>query len=153
MQWTDLPKNADYFIPHRAPMVLVDELVDFSEKSCVGHLTVRPDLPFMQDEGLPSWVGIEIMAQTIAMYAGVQQRLKGEAPKLGFLLGCKKFEMAQAFFAVGEQLRIDIELQFLNQQHIGIFDCTVNTTQGCTTATLLVAQPEDANRVLANIAG
>ena len=148
MQVADLPKNADFFIPHRAPMLLVDEWIDIQDNGCVATVTIHPQMPFFEEAGLPSWVGIEIMAQTIALYAGVQQRLKGEEPKLGFLLGSKKFEMAQDYFAVGEQLTINIQLQFLNRHQIGIFECSIATEQGVSLATILVAQPEDASTVL-----
>jgi predicted hotdog family 3-hydroxylacyl-ACP dehydratase len=149
MQLSDLPKNADYFIPHRAPMLLVDEWVDIKENACVAKVKIHADMPFIQAEGLPSWVGIEIMAQTIAIYAGLQQRLKGQAPKLGFLLGSKKFEMVQDYFAIGEELQVEIQLQFLNRHQIGIFDCAIQTAQGRSTATILVAQPEDASSLFA----
>lgn len=144
----DMPTQADYYIPHRAPMLLLDELVEVKDNGCVATLTIREDLPFMQDEGLPSWVGIEIMAQTISMYGGIQERTKGNTPKLGFLLGSKKFDMGQDFFAVGEQLRIEITLQFLNRHQIGMFDCAIVTDQGRTTACILVSQPDDIESVL-----
>ncbi|KAA8733847.1 3-hydroxylacyl-ACP dehydratase [Acinetobacter qingfengensis] len=148
MQLSDLPRNADYFIPHRAPMLLVDEWVEMKDNGCVAKVKIHPDMPFIEDAGLPSWVGIEIMAQTIAIYAGIQQRLKGEQPKLGFLLGSKKFEMAQTHFAIDEELMIEIKLQFLNRHQIGMFDCHIDTVQGRSEATILVAQPEDVSSVL-----
>ena len=143
-----LPQHAEYYIPHRAPMLLLDQLVTVTEKGCIAKLKITEQLPFMQAEGLPSWVGIEIMAQTIAMYGGVEQRLNGNEPKLGFLLGAKKFDMAQEFFTVGEQLTVEIQLSFLNRQKIGMFDCKITTEKGVSTASLLVAQPDDTSSVL-----
>ena len=143
-----LPHHAEYYIPHRKPMLLIDELVTVTEKGCISKVTITDQLPFMQAEGLPSWVGIEIMAQTIAMYGGIEQRLAGNEPKLGFLLGAKKFDMAQEFFTVGELLTVEIHLNFLNRQKIGMFDCKITTEKGVSTASLLVAQPDDTSSVL-----
>ncbi|MCH4247970.1 hypothetical protein [Acinetobacter populi] len=149
MQLSDLPRHADYYIPHRAPMLLLDELVEVKDNGCIAKVTIRPDMPFIEAQGLPSWVAIEIMAQTIAMFGGVQERLKGNKPKLGFLLGSKRFEMAQDYFAVGEELLIEISLQFLNRHQIGIFDCHIQTETGRTVATILVSQPDNVESVLA----
>lgn len=148
MQVSDLPKQADYYLPHRAPMLLLDELVEVRENGCIAKVTIRADMPFMEQDGLPSWVGIEIMAQTIAMYGGIQERLKDQKPKLGFLLGSKKFEMAQSHFAIGQELLVEIKLQFLNRHQIGIFDCSINTSDGQSTATILVSQPDDPATIL-----
>lgn len=148
MQVSDLPKEAEYYLPHRAPMLLLDELVEVKENGCVAKLTIREDLPFMEAAGLPSWVGIEIMAQTIAMYGGVKERLKDQGPKLGFLLGSKTFEMGQDHFAIGEELIVEINLQFLNRHQIGIFDCQLKTATSISKATILVSQPDDVESFL-----
>lgn len=148
MQISDLPKEAEYYLPHRAPMLLLDELVEVKENGCVAKLTIREDLPFMEEQGLPSWVGLEIMAQTIAMYGGVKERLKDQNPKLGFLLGSKTFEMGQDHFAIGEELTIEINLQFLNRHQIGIFECHLQTSTASSKATILVSQPDDVESFL-----
>ena len=148
MQISELPKPAEYYLPHRAPMLLLDELVEVKDNGCVAKLIIREDLPFMEAEGLPSWVGLEIMAQTIAMFGGVKERLKDGAPKLGFLLGSKNFEMGQDHFAIGEELIVEIDLQFLNRHHIGIFDCQLKSPHSISKATILVSQPDDVDGFL-----
>lgn len=149
MQISDLPKQAEYYLPHRAPMLLLDELVEMKENGCIAKVKIHQDMPFLEDQGLPSWVGIEIMAQTIALFGGVKERLKDNSPKLGFLLGSKSFEMGQDYFAIGEELTVEIDLQFLNRHQIGIFNCSIQTADALSKATILVSQPDDVDSVLA----
>lgn len=149
MQISELPKHAEYYLPHRAPMLLLDELVEVKSNGCVAKVVIHQEMPFLEQQGLPSWVGIEIMAQTIALFGGVKERLKGSGPKLGFLLGSKSFDMGQDYFQVGEELLVEIDLQFLNRHQIGIFNCKIQTQQSCSTATILVSQPDDVGSVLA----
>lgn len=149
MQISELPKHAEYYLPHRAPMLLLDELVEVKDNGCVAKVTIHAEMPFMEEQGLPSWVGIEIMAQTIALFGGVKERLKDQTPKLGFLLGSKSFEMGQDYFAIGEELLIEIDLQFLNRHQIGIFNCQIETSNSTSKATILVSQPDDVDSVLA----
>ncbi|MFH4351496.1 3-hydroxylacyl-ACP dehydratase, partial [Acinetobacter baumannii] len=74
-------------------MILIDQVLSFDQEQIQTRLTVRADGLFNQPDGsLPAWLGIELMAQSVAAYAGCQARTKGEAVKLGFLLGSRKFE-------------------------------------------------------------
>ena len=148
MNLSDLPKQAEYYLPHRAPMLLLDELIEVKDNGCVAKVIIHKDMPFLEEQGLPSWVGIEIMAQTIALFGGIKERLNDCPPKLGFLLGSKNFEMAQDYFEIGEELIVEIDLQFLNKHQIGIFNCSIETSHGVTKANILVSQPDDVDSVL-----
>ena len=62
-------------IPHAADMILIDEVVRFGAEDIETRLTVRPGGLFSQADGsLPAWIGMELMAQSIAAYAGCQAR-------------------------------------------------------------------------------
>ncbi|NVL44969.1 3-hydroxylacyl-ACP dehydratase, partial [Pseudomonas syringae pv. actinidiae] len=91
-------------IPHAGDMILIDQVLDFDEEQINTRLTVRADGLFNQPDGsLPAWLGIELMAQSVAAYAGCQARSKGEAVKLGFLLGSRKFDCNVARFPAAWQ--------------------------------------------------
>ena len=57
-------------VPHRGTMRLVDRLVDWDEDTVAVELRVPEEGPFSHAEGVPAWVGVEYMAQTIAAWAG-----------------------------------------------------------------------------------
>ena len=80
-------------LPHAGDMILIDQVLSFDEEQIHTRVTVKPGGLFNRADGsLPAWVGIELMAQSIAAYAGCQARQAGLPVELGFLLGTRKFE-------------------------------------------------------------
>lgn len=80
-------------LPHAGDMILIDSISSFDEEQIYTRLTVQPDGLFnLPDGSLPAWVGIELMAQSVAAFAGCHARQKGNPVELGFLLGTRKFE-------------------------------------------------------------
>ena len=58
------------YVPHRGAMLLIDRLVSADAEGAVAEVIVPRDGLFLQDAGMPSWVGLEYMAQTVAAWAG-----------------------------------------------------------------------------------
>ncbi len=68
-------------LPHGPEMTLIDRLVEYSPQRSVATVTIeRHSRFFAEPNGVPAWVGIEYMAQTIAARAGYEARLRGEPP-------------------------------------------------------------------------
>lgn len=135
------------YILHRPPMVLIDELVSSDSHQAVATLTIRPELIFCESDGLPTWVGIEIMAQTISLHAGVQGRQAGNPPKLGFLLGTRKMILPFSHFGLGETLTVTATCQYVHE-NLGVFDCQIAINDNvCMTATLSVYEPTEGEFV------
>ena len=61
-------------LPHQAPMLLLDRLcaADAQQARCETRIGARHALLLDGEGNLPGWVGIELMAQTIAAWAGMQ---------------------------------------------------------------------------------
>ncbi|MEE4305973.1 hotdog family protein [Pseudomonas alliivorans] len=113
-------------IPHAGDMILIDQVLAFDEDQIHTRLTVRPDGLFSEADGrLPAWVGVELMAQSVAAFAGCQARSKGEAVKLGFLLGSRKFDCNVAHFPVGSELNIHAVRSLQDDSGMGVFECTL----------------------------
>ncbi|MGK9563776.1 3-hydroxy-fatty acyl-ACP dehydratase, partial [Salmonella enterica subsp. enterica] len=94
-------------LPHAGDMILIDQVLSFDEEQVHTRATVKPGGLFNRpDGGLPAWVGIELLAQSVAAYAGCHARQNGEAVELGFLLGTRKFECNVEHFPAGAELRI-----------------------------------------------
>ena len=91
-------------LPHAGDMILLDEVLHFSEEDVQTRLSVRPGGLFNQADGsLPAWVGIELMAQSVAAYAGCRARQAGMPVALGFLLGTRNFPCNVERFPAGRQ--------------------------------------------------
>ncbi|MDM1757775.1 MULTISPECIES: 3-hydroxylacyl-ACP dehydratase [Acinetobacter] len=129
------------FIPHEKPMVFVDDLVEVGENFAEATLTIQPALMFCEAAGLPTWSSIELMAQTVSLYAGAQSQKVGQRPKIGFLLGTRKLHLPVAYFAMGEVVTIRAERQYLHEG-LGQFACEIQYQEHTINAMLSVYEPE-----------
>ncbi len=129
------------YLPHQPPMVLIDELLEAGEDYAIAKVTIRPELMFVEEQGLPTWATIELMAQTVSLYAGVQGAANGIQPRIGFLLGTRKMILPCAFFPVGSELIVKATQNYLHDQ-LGVFICELHYLQHCIQATLSVYVPD-----------
>ncbi len=136
-------KNITQYIPHSGKMVLVDEIIEFKDKSIKTRVKITKDSMFITDKGIPSYVGIEYMAQSIAAYAGSLGKKKGDAPKIGFLLGSRNYKSSCAYFENGDILNIEVTEQYIDESGLALFDCEINWADNKITATLNVFHPEE----------
>jgi predicted hotdog family 3-hydroxylacyl-ACP dehydratase len=111
-------------IPHAGDMILVDQVLRFSDEDIETSLIVRAGGLFNQADGsLPAWVGIELMAQSVAAYAGCQAQLAGQPVQLGFLLGTRNFQCNVERFPAGAELHIHAHCSLQDDNGMGVFQC------------------------------
>ena len=130
----------DDVLPHRRPMVLIDEIVSFDPDA--GALTAAVTA---KREWCENWVAIEFMAQTAAALAGKVDRAEGyEGPaRPGFLLGTRRLELDIDRFVVGERYLVKAKCAFSDAETAS-FDCAI--VQGDRTvakASLNAYRPQD----------
>ena len=107
-------------IPHRPPMVLLDEILEQGPEHMRARMRVSNDKMFVDVAGnFPAWAGIELMAQTIAAYGGFQARAQGLPVQVGFLLGTRRYESECAHFPPGTELTISVHKLLIDEQEIG----------------------------------
>ncbi|AYC34594.1 3-hydroxylacyl-ACP dehydratase [Pseudomonas cavernae] len=129
-------------LPHAGDMILIDELLTCSEEAVETRLCVRPGGLFSQADGsLPAWVGLELMAQSVAAYAGYQARLAERPVELGFLLGTRKFECNVERFPAGSELRIRGLRSLQDDNGMGVFECHLEGDGIAASARLNVFRP------------
>lgn len=128
-------------LPMQPPMVFLDRVVSYEDPKLVTEVDIRPGIPFCEDDGVPAWIGIEYMAQAVAAHAGVEARLRGEPPTIGFLLGTRAYRCSIDRFALGERLRIHVEPLF-SEEGLGAFSCSIEMADTVAAATVNVYQPE-----------
>ena len=138
------------YIPHDGSMALIDEIIEVQENSILCSVKPKSSYAFRDSENrIPSWIGIEYMAQTIGAYAGTKAKKKGEEVKVGFLLGSRKLTLHTDFFA-DETIYIQAELVFQNEE-LGSFKCSILGHDKQTIlaeAAVNVFQPEDIDQFL-----
>lgn len=93
-------------LPHRPPMILIDELVHCTEREVVCRVTVRDGAPFVEDGRVPALVALEYFAQTVAALYGYQARARRAEFDMGMLLGTRALDLGTDYFHVGDTLTI-----------------------------------------------
>lgn len=137
----------DAFVPHRGAMRLIDRVLAVDEERAVAEVDVPLDGLFVSDARVPAWVGIEYMAQTVAAWAGHRAACSGGGPRVGYLLGSRRYSAHCDAFAGGSTLRIEARCELIGDNGLGQFDCSIHGADGRLLATALVSvfePPQDA---------
>ena len=122
---TDDPGAMEAYVPHRGAMSLLDRVERADEHGVVAWVTVRADRLFADADGVPAWVGIEYMAQAVAAWSGARARGTGGSPKIGFLLGSRRYEAKEPVFPCGAALRVSAHCELIGDNGLGMFDCRI----------------------------
>lgn len=137
------------FVPHRRAMLLVDRLVEVGPSHAITELVVPADGLFVHEGRVPGWVGIEYMAQTIAAWSGARHAAGGGTPRMGMLLGTRRYHAVVPDFAAGTLLRVEARLEFVADNGLGVFDCRIlHGDAEVATARLSTFEPEDGESIL-----
>jgi predicted hotdog family 3-hydroxylacyl-ACP dehydratase len=119
------PRPMDAWVPHRGAMSLLDRVEHAAGDDVVAWVTVPAEGLFVADGGVPAWVGIEYMAQAVAAWSGARAQGQGGSPKIGFLLGTRRYEAHEPSFASGAALRISAHCELIGENGLGMFDCRI----------------------------
>ncbi|MDD1008632.1 hotdog family protein [Pseudomonas shahriarae] len=136
-------------LPHAGDMILIDKIIRFDEEQIYTCLTVKPDGLFsLPDGSLPAWVGVELMAQSVAAFAGCHARRKGNPVELGFLLGTRKFECNVEAFPAGRELTVHGIRSLEDDNGMGVFECHITAPGIQASARLNVFRPPQPSQYL-----
>jgi predicted hotdog family 3-hydroxylacyl-ACP dehydratase len=107
-------------------MIFIDRIAEAGEDFLRAIITIREGIPFFEaSRGVPAWVGLEYMAQSIAALAGIRARRDGKAIPLGLIIGCRKYTCSTATFAPGTIIESYIKELASEADGLGSFDCTL----------------------------
>ncbi len=136
-------------IPHAGDMILLDGIDQFDDDSLTAHLVVKPlGLLSQADGSLPAWVGVEIMAQAVAAFAGCHARLAGLPVELGFLLGTRQYQCNVERFSAGARLLVRVLRSLQDDNGMGVFECHLDGPGLHAEARLNVYRPPEVARYL-----
>ena len=130
-------------LPHREPMILIDEVLDAGNDRATAAVRIGEDCLFFEPgRGVPVWVGIEYMAQTVALCAGIAAKAAGRPISVGLLLGTRKYACFAPHFPLGARLIVHAE-QSWRDEAMAVFDCRIETDRRLAEAKLNVYMPRD----------
>ncbi|PHS67661.1 MAG: hypothetical protein COB12_02710 [Flavobacterium sp.] len=86
-------EEVNNLIPQKAPFVMVDKLLYFSENKIVSGFTISDANIFTFQSTFTTSGLVENMAQTVALFTGYQYFLKQEPAPTGYIGAIKKVEI------------------------------------------------------------
>lgn len=135
-------------VPHSGKMSLLNTIVDYGEDWLHAEVHITPDSMFADTDGVPAWIGLEYMAQTIAAWSGLQERLNDGMPKIGFLLGSRNYQCSTDYFVTGQSLLLKVHLEILGGNGLNVFNCELQGQGVSASAVVNVFQPDDTEKFL-----
>lgn len=135
-------------VPHQTPMSLLDTVESYSDKTLVSSVTIKEDSLFFEELGVPTWVGLEYMGQSIAAFGGVEARNEGRPVKIGFLVSSRRYESPQSHFKLGSKLIVFVEKVINNPYGLSVFNCSITWSDFIIQANLNVFLPDKVEEFL-----
>lgn len=100
-------------VPHDLPMLLLDRYIRSDDMELVAEVDIHENCPFFKPKaGVPSYVGVEYIAQAISAFNGLSDFLSNKKVTPGFLLGSRKAELLIPWFKTGNTVTVIIEESF-----------------------------------------
>ena len=120
------PPIAD-LIPHADGMLLLDRVLSHQATHTVCATSADRSPLFANSDGsVPSWVGVEYMAQCAAVHGELANRSRGQEPRPGLLLGSRRIEIHADVFAAGDSLEV-MARHHLGESGLVAFDCSIRS--------------------------
>jgi predicted hotdog family 3-hydroxylacyl-ACP dehydratase len=111
-------------VPHREPMILLDELLDWKRGWARCRFEVRREARFVVDGRLETPFMMEHMAQAVAVCLGYEAFRDGRGVRVGMIVGCRSFDALVPEARVGDELIVTARQRGANQAVSG-FECSV----------------------------
>lgn len=152
-KYTDIEK----ILPHKKPMILIDRILEYDiEKLLLNSKVDISENSMFFDKtlnGVPSWIGLEYMAQSIAALSGIMEYEKSAGePVMGFVLGTRKYENFIDFYRLNQTYKVEAE-ELFNNMELCCFSCIIKDGHNniCASAELNLFRPQNPQEFLENL--
>ncbi len=109
----------------RGDMLLIDRVVACDSERVEVQARLARDHPLVEPRGIPCWVGVELMAQAIGVFSGLERHASGKSPRIGLLLGTRSYVAHVPYFPAGVDLTVLAKLDWQDEEGVGVFDCSI----------------------------
>ncbi|NQZ08538.1 MAG: 3-hydroxylacyl-ACP dehydratase [Algicola sp.] len=119
--------SIEQVLPHRQPMILIDSLCQYDDESAICSVKITESSLFYDSsqQAVPSYIGVEYMAQAIAALAGADALDANLEVEIGYLLGSRKYQPTTAWFALGSDLNIHVSRLYEEDSGLRVFQCQI----------------------------
>ena len=96
-------------IPHARRMLLLERVIEHGPEHTVCSANPAGHELFRDAAGrVPAWVGLEYLAQCMAVYGSLVARAEGRPPRLGPFIGGRRLELRVDHFQPDQVLRVTV---------------------------------------------
>lgn len=117
-------------VPQRPPMLLLDAVQAWDGETLTCAATIGADWLLVDGDAMPAAGLLEVMAQTVAALHGLQGRARGEAVRVGLLLGCRGLALHVPRVRVGATVLARARQDF-SMDAVAEFVCRVDLAGRC----------------------
>jgi predicted hotdog family 3-hydroxylacyl-ACP dehydratase len=105
------------YLPHTPPMRLIEFISASSETSVTTLTRLTSESAFYCAEagGIPAWVGLEYLAQTAAVWVGLEDVRNGRPVDPAFLISARQYTVTEPVFVVGQDLFAEVKVEMIEQ--------------------------------------
>ena len=106
--------------------VFTDDIIKITDHSIICQSVIKSHNPYWDHKSncLPSWIGIEFMAQSIAIWSGYHYYISNQKIPMGLLLGTRNYNSFTHKFNLDETIIMQAELLIknvgINKTRIGL---------------------------------
>ncbi len=136
--------SLDKLLPQTGKMRLIDHVIDITDDFARCGMQVHQDNIFYHADigGIYAWIGIELMAQAVALFAS--HHGTRNSPKTGLLLSARQFLHKNNTFLLGDQLIIEANKVYM-EDNVAVFNGKIFCHGECVASARLSAyQPSES---------
>lgn len=121
-------KKAVEYLPHRPPMVFLDDVLEITDSSCICSVETKKGgllSTFLNEDGsLDAIMGLEMMAQCTGVWSGYHILMRHEEVSMGMLVGISNVVFKKQKICKDAKLIISINT-LIEDGTFGSFECNV----------------------------
>lgn len=145
------PWPVSELITHSGDKILLDQVIGYDHEKLQAEASVKADSVYLKSGSEPAWIGLEYMAQAVAAFAGIRARQASGEPRVGMLIGTRRYSVQVENFPAGMCLRIDTQVLLEDDNGLCVFQCSITDRASgavIAEANLNAYQPNDINQYL-----
>lgn len=142
------PWSVAELITHSGDKILLDRIVGFDKENLKAEASVKANSVYLKNGVEPAWMGLEYMSQAVAAFAGIQQRQANGEPKVGMLIGTRRYRSSILHYPVGMSLTVETKVLLEDDNGLCVFQCTLTSDEVIAEANLNVFQPPSIQQYL-----
>lgn len=115
--------SAAELLPQTGPMMLIDEVTAVTDEGASSRTVIKADCLLVRDGVFASEGLIEIMAQTVGLFAGARSRAAGLDVGPGLLLGTRRLTFHREGLRPGDVVDTEAVSVFSDESGLWQFSC------------------------------